>query len=238
MAAERDAFPIPTGHPPRKRGIKLCQHTSSKRRQRFPVCKQSGYGIAAISATPRRARRPLRALRVARPVESARSDVSRASSRVSNPPDPRARPLRRVAHPGYHSWHPVGQQPPSSHRCPRLSRARRRTPETTTTSLSRRGAHDGWHTPPPPPPPIRVRVPPTRTSPDRCARPLYSVVWQEKNIPSPFSRESDREERLGPKLPRIPGLAASWQRSPRYSALLQKCRARRRCPPLPPTRRS
>ena len=220
MAAERDAFPIPTGHPPRKRGIKLCQHTSSKRRQRFPVCKQSGYGIAAISATPRRARRPLRALRVARPVESARSDVSRASSRVSNPPDPRARPLRRVAHPGYHSWHPVGQQPPL---LPPMSApvesAEAHAGDDDDESLTARCARWMAHT-----------AAATTTDPCPCsadpdepgqvrAPPLYSVVWQEKNIPSPFSRESDREERLGPKLPRIPGLAASWQRSPRDIAL-------------------
>ena len=77
---------------------------------------------------------------------------------------------------------PSVNDPPSSHRCPRLSRARRRTPETTTTSLSRRGAHDGWHTPPPPPPPIRVRVPPTRTSPDRCARPPSTRLSGRRKI--------------------------------------------------------
>lgn len=235
---------------------------SSKRRQRFSVCKQSGYfvdafiripvrvseyssaiplkttpinlprlsrkltpsnfapsnfGIAAISATPRRARRPLRALRVARPVESARSDVSRASSRVSNPSDPRARPLRRVAHPGYHSWHPVGQRPPL---LPPMSApvesAEAHAGDDDDESLTARCARWMAHT-----------AAATTTDPCPCsadpdepgqvrAPPLYSVVWQEKNIPLP--RRSTRS-RGNPTLSAPNCRESSWQRSPRDKAL-------------------
>ena len=118
---------------------------------------------------------------------SARSDVSRASSRVSNPSDPRARPLRRVAHPGYHSWHPVGQNPPL---LPPMSApvesAEAHAGDDDDESLTARCARWMAHT-----------AAATTTDPCPCsadpdepgqvrAPPLYSVVWQEKNIP--FSR--------------------------------------------------
>ena len=154
---------------------------------------------------------PLQDARGARFVHSASRVPSRALAATFRARRRASRTRRTHAHdpcaesrtPDTTAGTPSVNNPPSSHRCPRLSRARRRTPETTTTSLSRRGAHDGWHTPSPPPPPIRVRVPPTRTSPDRCARPPSTRLSGRKKYPFTILA-GIRQRRLGPKLPRIP----------------------------------
>ena len=196
MAAERDAFPIPTGHPPRKRGIKLVPTHFIKEETEIPgvqtvwlrhrrYFRHSKTREAPASCTPRRASRR----------ERSQRRFARVVARLEPAGPTRTTPAPSRAPPDTTAGTPSVNNPPSSHRCPRLSRARRRTPETTTTSLSRRGAHDGWHTPPPPPPPIRVRVPPTRTSPDRCARPPSTRLSGRKKISLHHSRGNPTEKK-------------------------------------------
>ena len=144
-------------------------------------------------ASPRLA--PLRDARGARFAHSA-SRVSsgalaatfRARRRASRTrPDPRERPLRRVARPGYHCWHPSVNNPPMSAPVESAEAHAGDDDESLTARCAR-----WWHTPPPPPPPVRVRVPPTRTSPDRCAPPLLGC--RQGKI-SPPNRRSNSEAR-------------------------------------------
>ena len=248
MAAERDAFPIPRRHPPRKRG-KLCQHTSSKRRQRFSVCKQSGYfvdafiripvrvseyssaiplkttpinlprlsrkltpsnfapsnfGIAAISATPRRARRPLRALRVARPVERSQRRFARVVARLEpvGPTRTTPAPSRAPRIPQLAPRRSKPPPPPTDVRaCRERGGARRRRRRRVSHGAVR--TMDGTHRRRHHHRSVSVFRRPGRARTGARA-PLYSVVWQEKislfHVLNTFSRESDT---LGPKLPRI-----------------------------------
>ena len=173
-----------------------CANTLHQRGDRDSRCANS-----LVTASPLFP--PLQDARGARFVHSASRVPSRALAATFRARRRASRTRRTHAHdpcaesrtPDTTAGTPSVNNPPSSHRCPRLSRARRRTPETTTTSLSRRGAHDGWHTPPPPPPPIRVRVPPTRTSPDRCARPPSTRLSGRKKISLHHSRGNPTEKK-------------------------------------------
>ena len=229
-----------------------------KERQRFSVCKQSGYFVDAFiripvrvgysSATPlkttpinlprlsrkltpsnfapsnfgiaflRRARRPLarRASRALAATFRARRRASRTRRTHAHDPCAESRTPDTTA--GTPSVKTPLLPPMSAPVESAEAHAGDDDDESLTARCARWMAHTAAATTTDPCPcsadpdePGQVRAPP-----------LYSVVWQEKislfHVLNTFSRESDREERLGPKLPRIP--AGSVR--PGISALLVK----------------